>query len=494
MAPESTALSGSHIIKPPALPEVMTEVRVATRIIYKMMDIMRDLLSQYILIPIGKEYSRRKYFQAKNYQYFLEKLERGSSKELIEYQNILIRRMITHAYEYVPYYKNLFDEQHILPTDINCKDDLKKIPLLTKEILVRNLDNLTATNAKKKSLRLISTGGTTGTPIRFYRDWESEYLVDGNNWRFYNYCNYRVGMKLAKLWGNESDLLNSYNFYGKLKGIMENEIVLNFYDLSEDRLRNYVNTIRERKPIFWKGFSSAVYTFMRYLRRNNLDIPRPKAVIITSDKIDDYQRKELEEYFDGSVYNEYGSREFSIMGFECEKHNGIHVGMENAVIEIIPSNEESGYGEVVVTSLINWGMPFIRYELGDSSKYIQGDCECGRYLPRLESIRGRVADFVITKNDKLIYGDFFAHLFYGSKGIEHYQVIQNEVGKVEIYIEANEYFSKDEINIFLKTLNDMTGNNLEAKIVNVARIERHRSGKRRSVISNISKEYIQNIF
>jgi phenylacetate-CoA ligase len=190
------------------------------------------------------------------------------------------------------------------------------------------------------------------------------------------------------------------------------------------------------------------------------------------------------------IFDEYGCREFSILGFECRFHQGIHVGMENAILEVLPGSDEGGYGEVVVTSLTNWGMPLIRYKLGDSSKFLPGRCQCGRNLPRLESVRGRVADFVVTKSERLIYGDFFAHLFYGSSGIEQYQVIQESVGKVTIYVERNEFFLEDEIKTFLKTLNELTQDDLSADICIVDSIDRHRSGKRRSVISKISGQYL----
>jgi len=449
----------------------------------------RDDLSRFILVPVGKTYSGRQYFSAKRYQEVLENTEIRPLQELQQRQDDLLRSMVEHAYKNVPYYHALFKSHGISPSDVRDKNDLIHVPFLTKEKLVRNLDSLVAERVSTNALRLVSTGGTTGTPISFYRDKRSEYLVDGNNWRFFGYCGYRVGQRIAKLWGNENDLLRSLNMRGKLKAFMDNESNLNFYDLCDDRLIEYVQLIRRKKPRFWKGFSSALYHFVRYLKRNGMDVPLPEAVIITSDTIEKHQKKELDHFFGQHVFNEYGCREFSILGFECNAHAGIHVGMENYVVEIIRDNEKEAYGEVVVTSLTNWGMPFIRYKLGDLSKFVDGRCSCGRSLPRLETIKGRVADFVVTKSGKLIYGDFFAHLFYGSKGIEHYQVMQTEIGRVTIYLQKNEFFSDGEIRSFMVTLKHMTGDDLLAEMELVPIIERHPSGKRRSVISEISKDY-----
>jgi phenylacetate-CoA ligase len=452
---------------------------------------IRDLVSQYFLIPIGKTYSKRNYWKAKSYQNFLEENQYWPLEELEYYQNAMLKEMIQHAHENVPYYRDLFRHEGISPSDVKGKEDLKIIPFLTKDILTRNLENLVAQNVKRSSLNLVSTGGTTGTPIRFYRDQSNEYKIDGNNWRFWKFCGYEQGNGIANLWGNEDDLLKSINLYGKLKSVMDNEIVLNFYDLSEKRLKEYVKLIKRKRPKYLRGFSSAVYTFMRYVKTNRLDIPLPKAVIITSDKIGDPERRELDDIFNRAVFNEYGCREFSIIGFECEKHEGVHVGMENVVIEIENPSDEDQYGEVVVTSLTNWGMPFIRYKLGDSSKFLSGQCQCGRGLPRLESIQGRIADFVVTKTEKLLYGDIFAHLFYGSRGIEQYEVVQKEIGKVVIYLEKNELFSEEEIKTFLSKLEELTNKDLDAEICIVPCIDKHRSGKRRSVISDISKQYLQ---
>ncbi|MCX8022635.1 MAG: hypothetical protein N2745_07670 [Syntrophorhabdaceae bacterium] len=451
---------------------------------------LREAISSFLLIPIGKTLSGRHYFKAKAYQRLLEGMERRPIDEIEAFQNIRLKQMIEYAYENTPYYRELFDREGIVPSDIKGRDDLKGVPFLTKDILNRNLDRLISRNVKPKDLRKVSTGGTTGTPITFFRDHRSEWMVDGSNWRFWRYCKYELGHTLAKLWGNENDLLQSVNLYGKLKAVMDNETALNFYDLSEERLKGYVAFIKKKRPRIWKGFSSAVYTFMRDTKRHNEEIPLPEAVIITSDRIEEAQRKELNEFFNNRVFDEYGCREFSILGFECEAHKGIHVGMENAIIEIVPGNNESGYGEVVVTSLINWGMPFIRYRLGDSSIFAEGDCPCGRKLPRLKSIGGRIADFVVTKSRKLIYGDFFAHLLYGTKGIEHYRVIQEEAGRVIVLLEKNEFYSEEETKRVLSQFEEMVKDDLEIEILFVDKIEMHASGKRRSVISKISKEYL----
>jgi len=451
---------------------------------------IREAISHKILIPIGKTLSGRHYLKAKAYQKFLEKMEKASYEELQDFQDKRLMAMVKYAYENTTYYHELFKKEGITPADIKGKDDLKHIPLLTKDLLNRNLDRLISKHVKKTHLKKISTGGTTGTPISFYRDHTSEWMVDGNNWRFWRYCGYEPGFSLAKLWGNENDLLQSINLYGKLKAIMDNESVLNFYDLSEDRLKRYVTFIKHIRPRIWKGFSSAVYTFMRYLKKINADLPLPEAVIITSDKVEEAQREEMNQFFNNSVFDEYGSREFSILGFECEAHRGIHIGMENVLIEVLPGLGDSDYGEVIVTSLINWGMPFIRYRLGDSSIFSEGECPCGRKLPRLKTIAGRIADFVVTKSRKLIYGDFFAHLLYGTKGVEHYRVIQEEVGKIMLLFEKNEFYTEEETTQIISQIKTLVKSDLDIETIYVDKIEMHPSGKRRSVISKISKNYL----
>ena len=178
---------------------------------------IRDIISKYILIPIGKTYSGRRYFKAKAYQRFLDDSQWKSIDELQSYQNQKLREMIHYAYHHVPYYQDQFKKEGIVPADIKGRDDLKAIPFLTKDILNRNLDKLVSSLVKPSRLNLISTGGTTGTPIRFYRDQNSEWMVDGSNWRFFSFCGYELGKKLAVLWGNENDLLGVVNYHGQLK-------------------------------------------------------------------------------------------------------------------------------------------------------------------------------------------------------------------------------------------------------------------------------------
>lgn len=454
---------------------------------------IREALSRYLFLPVGKTYSRRNYFKALQYKRFLEATQYWEHFKLEALRNRQFRAMVSHCYENVRFYRQYMDEKNLSPNDFQAVQDISKLPILSRKMVNENQMALTARNYNKSSIRYETTGGTTGTPTHFGRDLRNEYRVDGNNWRFWEYAGYLRGMEVALFWGNELELMKSRDIREKLKLLMENTRILNFYDLTEERLIKYVKYIDDCKPEVIRGFSTGIHLFLRYCKENNIHFrSKPKCIILTSDKIYTHEKKEITDFFDCEVFDEYGCREFSIMAHECSAHQGLHLAEELFIFEVLdPASGQStleGNGEIIVTPLFNYAMPLLRYRLGDKVTISRKRCTCGRNLKMISNIEGRIADFVITKSGKFIYGDFFAHLFYSSQGISMYQVQQYEKGKVIINVVKNKNFSEIEMERLMSKLRTMLRDDLAATLHYVNKIRVSGSGKRRSVISHIANQ------
>src|SRR5262249_3664492 len=145
--------------------------------------------------------------------------------------------------------------------------------------------------------------------------------------------------------------------------------------------RIYAAALRFR-PVLAVGYVSSLEQFAAFLRSKNRTIPSIRCVITAAEPVFPQARREIERGFQAPVVNTYGSREFMSIAGECEFHEGMHVNAENLFVE---SREpwSSEPSELLITDLHNYGMPFVRYAIGDLGKVSETPCACGRGLPSL---------------------------------------------------------------------------------------------------------------
>ena len=335
--------------------------------------------------------------------------------EIRKYQFQKIKRLLTHAYLHVPYYRNIFLEQGLIPKNIANLDDFKEIPVLTKEIIRENFDSLLATNIPKDQLVPNSTGGSTGEPLHFYQDRRYEAWADAARIRgWYHFAGCESGDKCAVLWGamhevkEDFSLLERVNIFSK-----HGEIPLNAFNLSDERKMAFLKWCRFLKPKLLRGYVTAIRDLALFLDENKLSFPGLRGVILCAETVDDQTQAYIERIFDAPSYNSYGGRELSLIATECSHKNGLHEVSENNYVEF----EEihlTGYenaGNLIVTNLNNYGMPFIRYRIGDIGipSSIKS-CRCGRGLPLVAKVIGRTTEVFVFHDGTRIAGEMFIHL------------------------------------------------------------------------------------
>jgi len=191
------------------------------------------------------------------------------------------------------------------------------------------------------------------------------------------------------------------------------------------------------------------------------------------------------------VFDKYGSREFSGIAYECEAHAGHHVVAENYIVEILKDGVPASpgeMGEVVITDLNNFCMPMIRYRIGDLAMAMDPAeaCACGRGLPRIGRIEGRVQAIIVGSNGTYMPGTFFQHLF---KDYEHlvrqFQVVQHERGAIELKIVQGPRFEEEAFGELVATLRRFVGDDMRIEVVFVDRIAMVRTGKHQAAISHL---------
>ena len=443
-------------------------------------------LSKRVLLPLF-DFTRNGSI-TKTHQ-LLEKTQWWSEEKILEYQKIKMKMIINYSYRNVPYYHQLFKKNNIKPNDIKSISDLKKIPLLTKQDIYNNYEILTSRDSTiKQQWSISSTGGTTGEPLVFKLSNKSRDFDWAAALRAWQWGGYKIGDRYLDLWSHPEAIKTNIKISMKIINKFRRRYLINTYDISKEKIMNFIPKIIKFNPKFIRGYSSAVYILSQVL--NEMEI-QPQAVFTTAETLSQDMRKNIEKKFGCRVFDGY-SGEGGAHANECEFHEGYHIHVEGVIMEFIKDNEYISFdepGEIVVTDLNNTIMPFIRYQIGDICTPNEDKCSCGRSLPLFNRLLGRVSDIIKTPSGKLITRPSF----FGStsikkiKGLKTYQIIQIAIDYVIILITVNAQYCKESERLILSMANDILGDDVSIEIRITDKIPLASSGKRKVIVSKINE-------
>lgn len=393
-----------------------------------------------------------------------------------------MKKLLCHAYANVPYYKKVFVEAGFNPDYFKSAEDLKKIPILTKEIIRENFKDLIAKNFKNKSITKNRSGGTTGKPIEYYLP--KELKGDFNYaslYRFYSWAGVEFGELRVSIAGRLITKKPPYSMYN----LAENQLYVCAHYLEEENLADILKSMIKFKPSFIQGHPSAVSIVAEYMINQNINIP-VKAVFTTSENLYPDQRNVIEEAFQCKVFDTYGMGEMVAMASECAQHNGYHLAPEYGYTEVINTDHyEDVVGEIISTSLQNYAMPLIRYKTGDIGKLKQGKCPCGCNFPMLEKISGRIDDVIKLRNGKTIL-PLTIRIRMKNAGITDFQIVQIEEDSFDVNILGIPADKNTESNI-RRIIEDIFGSEVRIQIhYNKDKILTQ-SGKKQMIIRKLSE-------
>lgn len=415
-----------------------------------------------------------------NSQYLpLSEIERLQEKKLI--------KLIKYAYKNVPFYKRTFKELKLTPDDIRSIDDLEKLPIVTKEVINENFQDIISVKYSNKDLMPNSTGGSTGKNLKFYLDKNSYHYILAAVLRGDKWAGLDLGVKNAYLWGSQFDLSMQKQLLNKIFNYFQGSLFLSSYELSDKKMYEYTDKLIKNKSKVLVAYPSPLYAYAQFLSDQDIKLELD-SIICSAESLFDHQRELIESVFNCKIFNRYGCREFGPIACECEKHRGLHINSERLIVEYSSLNGEiNDYGEksnLIITDLDNYAMPFIRYEIGDVGMRLE-ECTCSRNLPIMD-IEGRKFDIIIGTNGNRLGGTFWTLLFRTMfKGIDEYQVIQTKESKLQIKIVANENVSQESLIELENKIKEYTGQDMKITLKLVEHIPVTKSGKFRFVISKL---------
>ncbi len=398
------------------------------------------LLLEKVLYPVWEQSVRKR--NTFDRLAFLRSTERKSLDELQALQSGALRRLIEHAYREVPFYRARLDAAAIVPSDIRTLFDLPRIPILTREEARATPEERQSPFVHRATISK-TTGGTTGQPLLFAYDENSEHWRQAVKLRSYGWAGYRLGARTFHYWGAPTRPLPPLTRRFKIATdrFLKREHYMDCTARSDQDLRAAARAIERGKPRTILCYTQAGADLARFIVANDLRRWDSIAVLCCAEALYAADREALSAAFGEEVFETYGCREVMLVGSECEAHDGLHTSMENLIVEVLVKDgegerpaEPGESGDVVLTDLHNYGMPFIRYKNGDVAVMGKSDrCSCGRTLLRLARVDGRSADTLRDAKGGRVSGLVFNLIFSVlAESVRQFQAVQHKDGSITL--------------------------------------------------------------
>lgn len=397
-----------------------------------------------------------------------------------------LRRLLLEATQHTRYYRESL--AGMAPGEIEriaSELDLGALPLLEKSILKARTSEFL--NSSRRPVAKSATSGSTGSPLVVRYDRAS------------------IEMRMAlvhhqRRWLGLAPMPRSLRLSGReivpaaraeppywLWNPFERQLLLSTYHLRPDALPDIARRVREFSPEVIEGYPTAIAQLAAYFGQTEVRLPALAGCITTAETLDPELRREITEGFGAPVLDYYAASEGVPLIQEC-RDGRYHLRLDSGIFEILGEDGRSAApgeaGELVVTSFAQWQMPLIRYRTGDVAIAHQeeGACPCGRALPTIAGVLGRVEDLVRTVDGRKI-GMFSYRTLKHVPGIREAQIVQRNERSFHVRMVPDgsrglEDLRQDTIHIFERVL----GYTPSVELEQVAEIERGPNGKFRSTV------------
>jgi len=358
----------------------------------------------------------------------IKKIDKFSFIEKQRYQEEKLKKILLHVYNNVPYYHKILADAKIVDSnqEINL-ENFHKIPILTKEIIRREGENLYSKDYKKRKSYENTSGGSTGEPVGFLQDKNYDEWNKANKIYYKTFGNQDIGDKELRLWGSERDILEGKEKFSlRLKNWLYNRKELNAFRMSEKDMERFVIEWNKFKPQWIEAYAQSIYEFAKFIKARKLSIYSPRGVLTSAGTLYPEMEEVLREVFHYPVFNRYGSREVGSVACSDGNKKELKLSIWNNYVEILNNQliscRADEMGKIYITTLNNYSMPLIRYDIGDVGVK-------GNDWEYLEKVEGREMNVFKTKDGKLIPGEFFIHFIgvvFNRGFISKFQVIQKD--------------------------------------------------------------------
>lgn len=410
-------------------------------------------------------------------------------EQQVAHQEKRVRTLLDHAYETCPFYRRVFDEIGFRSGDWRHGQPIP-VPELTRDLVRINGEDLCSRAFRPDQLRRAMTGGTTSAPITLWRDLEGLRNKTAMQFHLNRLSGYEQGMRVLWIWGAERDLEEHPSWRWRLYQRLLGREYCGAGQLSDASFQRFLEKLNRQKSEVLFGYSNSIALFAQWLRNSGQHWHRPRIVIATAEALTHENRALIEETFEAPVNLHYGSRDVGMIAAECSLGGRLHLHPAACYVELLPAGQSANgpLYRLVVTDLLNYGMPLIRYDTADCVQFDESRCPCGSPYPSVTEVLGRTTDNLILSDGTLMPGTSIIHRAGRTfRNIRQVQLIQKAIDKMHLRYSAlgDGPVVQQELSAFLSDIDSAFRTPLQWTVERVPEILRERSGKLRVTICEV---------
>ena len=378
---------------------------------------------------LGKPGAVREYKAAKAF----EQLEPKAANAQVEAS---LQQLVQHAYDTVPWYYETYRTAGIHPKDLKSIEDFEQLPVLNRNDIINNFDAFVSKTAKAPKLKISTTGGSTGTPLKIGMD---PYLNrEIPKWQMFSWWGLSPATNMASIYrglpvkGLKKIALSLINYPQKV-------VRLDATNLTEQATQTFINDYNAIKPLIIHGYVGAIDAIADYILDHNIQVSSPKVIWTTAAPISKIQEEKISNAFKAPVCDQYGCSEVFFIAAQCPEKTGLHQFADAAKLEIadkqgqVLPNEQ--WGDILITNLKEYQFPLIRYKNGDRGRWLNATCGCGNRLPLMDKVKGRVSDNIILPDQTVLSGEYLTTIFDDyTELVRQFQVIQHKDKTISVNV------------------------------------------------------------
>lgn len=428
----------------------------------------------FLLRPSSREFFRKLLAAESSSPDFVEELNRRRRRELVRF-----------AYENVDFYRQKYSEVGFELGDTESDDYFENLPILEKHEVRASARRMVPMKVKLSGLKESTTGGSTGEPLKTYHDPDIPLSV--------------LSWRVLEWWGADACDNSGYLYRAVPRGTAKvaqsaalwptRRAWIPASQMTPQELRCFLSKIIKIKAKYLVGYVGAIEAFADYLQSQGERVNGLKAIWTTASPLPEGKRRFLEQIFQCPVYTQYGSCEVHWLSAECSFKNGMHVFSDVRHVEIIEKDRTAKvgeYGDIVVTDLLNFKFPMIRYRIGDRGRLLDSVCPCGRPFPLMDYVKGRVSDSIATKENGIIPGEFWTTIFDDfTQHVKSFRVHQHLDYSIAVSYEFHSGVrSETAIETVRSRLREIVGPGVAVEMIETS-LAGHENGKTRFVTSEL---------
>ena len=422
---------------------------------------------------------------------YWKKLERTQYLSLAELEKIQWQRLQTlwaFVWKNNGFYHKRFIDAGLTEKSLQVPEDIKKLPLLTKKEIRANTREMISAPHAGSQLFHFKTGGSTGKALDLFITEKCSELRNACARRHDRWTGWEPGEPIAAIWGNPSLPVSPRQKI--LNTLVQPRLYLDTMAVNEASVAQFVKTWKRITPTLLFGHAHSLFILAQYLEEMGNITLTPSGILSTSMMLLPHERSVIEKVFNCRVIDRYGCEEVSLIGCECQAHEGLHMNIEHLFIEFI--REDGSWaapgeaGQIVVTDLMNRAMPFIRYRVEDVATSLAHACSCGRGLPLMGPVQGRVADFLIKSDGTKVAGiSLIENTLTRIPGIDQMQIVQESMTFIRLNIVPGKRYTQEAGRELVAYFKNIFGREVGIKLSIKSEIEPEKSGKYRFSICSI---------